>query len=73
MTFAINLSFNVDSLLGPSLGERVRSSPLLVLAQMLCHSGGGLVIFLVISVFSPMKCRLYESSLPSGYIVRRVN
>jgi hypothetical protein len=46
---------------------------LLVLAQMLCHSGGGLVICLVISVFSPMKCRLNESSLPSGYIVRRVN
>lgn len=73
MTFAINLCLSVDSLHGPGLGVRVRSSSLLVLAPTLSHSGGGLVICLVVSSLFPMKPRLNDASLPSGYIARRVN
>lgn len=57
MTFAINLSFSVDSLHGPSLGVRVRSSSLLVLAPILSHSGGGLVICLVVSSLFPHEAQ----------------
>lgn len=73
MTFEINLSFSVDSLLGPSFGERVRSSPLLVLAPVLSHFGGGLVVCLVVCSLFPMKLKLNDASLPSGCMVRRVN